>query len=45
MRHLLAQADVNVNLLRSRLGELLDQLPQVQGTAGEVHVSNDLGAC
>jgi ATP-dependent Clp protease ATP-binding subunit ClpB len=43
VRHLLAQADVNVNLLRSQLGELLDQAPQVQGTAGEVHVSNDLG--
>jgi ATP-dependent Clp protease ATP-binding subunit ClpB len=43
VRHLLAQADVNVNLLRSQLGELLDRLPQVQGTAGEVHVSNDLG--
>ena len=43
VRHLLAQADVNVNLLRSRLGELLDQLPQVQGVAGDVHVSNDLG--
>ena len=43
VRHLLAQADVNVNLLRSQLGELLDQLPQVEGAAGEVHVSNDLG--
>jgi len=43
VRHLLAQADVNVNLLRSRLGEMLDQLPQVQGAAGDVHVSNDLG--
>jgi ATP-dependent Clp protease ATP-binding subunit ClpB len=43
VRHLLAQADVNVNLLRSQLGELLEKLPQVQGTAGEVHVSNDLG--
>ncbi|MDH3871340.1 MAG: hypothetical protein OEU44_03905, partial [Gammaproteobacteria bacterium] len=43
VRHLLAQADVNVNLIRSRLGELLDQLPQVRGTAGEVHISNDLG--
>jgi len=42
-RHLLAQADVNVNLFRSRLGDLLDQLPTVAGTAGEVHVSNDLG--
>ncbi len=43
VRHLLVQADVNVNLFRSRLGELLDQLPQVQGMAGDVHVSNDLG--
>jgi len=43
VRHLMAQADVNVNLLRSRLGELLDKLPQVQGVAGDVHLSNDLG--
>jgi ATP-dependent Clp protease ATP-binding subunit ClpB len=43
VRHLLAQADVNVNLLRSQLGELLEKLPQVQGAAGDVHVSNDLG--
>jgi ATP-dependent Clp protease ATP-binding subunit ClpB len=43
VRHLLTQADVNVNLFRSRLGELLEQLPQVEGAAGEVHVSNDLG--
>ena len=43
VRHLLSQADVNVNMFRSRLSELLDQLPQVEGTAGEVHVSNDLG--
>jgi ATP-dependent Clp protease ATP-binding subunit ClpB len=43
VRHLLSQADVNVNLFRSRLGELLDKMPQVQGTAGEVHLSNELG--
>jgi ATP-dependent Clp protease ATP-binding subunit ClpB len=43
VRHLLAQADVNVNLLRSQLGEMLDKLPQVHGSAGEVHISNDLG--
>jgi ATP-dependent Clp protease ATP-binding subunit ClpB len=43
MRHLLSQADVNVNLFRSRLNELLDQLPQVEGAAGDVHISNDLG--
>jgi ATP-dependent Clp protease ATP-binding subunit ClpB len=43
VRHLLTQADVNVNLLRSQLGEQLDQTAQVEGTAGEVHISNDLG--
>ncbi|MBA2408760.1 MAG: ATP-dependent chaperone ClpB [Gammaproteobacteria bacterium] len=43
VRHLLTQADVKVNRLRSQLGEALDRLPQVQGaSAGEVHVSNDL---
>jgi len=42
VRHLLTKAGSNVNLLRSRLGEALDQLPQVEGAAGEVHVSNDL---
>ncbi|MDA1107191.1 MAG: ATP-dependent chaperone ClpB [Proteobacteria bacterium] len=42
VRHLLAQADVNVNRLRSQLGEMLERLPSVEGTAGEVHVSNDL---
>jgi ATP-dependent Clp protease ATP-binding subunit ClpB len=43
LRHLLAQADVNVNMLRSQLGEALDRLPQVQGAGGELHISNDLG--
>ncbi len=44
LRPLLAQAEVNINLLRSRLGEALDHLPTVQGgAAGEVHISNDLG--
>ncbi len=43
VRHLLMQSDVNVNLLRSQLGEALDKLPQVQGTDGDLHISNDLG--
>jgi len=43
VRHLLVQSDVNVNRLRSALGEALDRLPQVQGMAGDVHVGNDLG--
>jgi len=43
VRHLLTQADVNVNQLRSALGEALDRLPSVQGSAGEVYPSNELG--
>ena len=31
VRHLLNSAGVRVNLLRSRLGEALDQLPSVEG--------------
>ncbi|OOZ43019.1 ATP-dependent chaperone ClpB [Solemya elarraichensis gill symbiont] len=42
-RHLLSSADVNVNQLRSRLGEMLERLPSVEGHAGDVTVSNDLG--
>ena len=42
VRHLLQQAGVNVNLLRSQLGEAVDRLPTVTGDGGEVHVSNDL---
>ena len=42
VRHLLAQANVNTNLLRSQLGEQMDRLPVVEGTSGEVHISNDL---
>jgi ATP-dependent Clp protease ATP-binding subunit ClpB len=42
VRPLLVKAAVNVNKLRSDLGALLDRLPRVEGTPGEVHVSNDL---
>jgi ATP-dependent Clp protease ATP-binding subunit ClpB len=42
-RHLLDKAGVNVNLLRSQVGEALDRLPKVEGVAGEVHISNELG--
>ncbi len=42
VRHLLAKAGANVNLLRSQLGEGVDRLPQVEGTPGEVHISNEL---
>ncbi|WP_303908489.1 ATP-dependent chaperone ClpB [Thiohalomonas denitrificans] len=40
-RHLLSEAGVNVNTLRSRLGEALERLPQVEGIGGDVHISND----
>ncbi|MHB1240450.1 MAG: ATP-dependent chaperone ClpB [Gammaproteobacteria bacterium] len=43
VRHLLTKADVNVNRLRSQLGEALDRQPQVEGTAGDVSISNELG--
>ncbi|HIP68226.1 MAG TPA: ATP-dependent chaperone ClpB [Chromatiales bacterium] len=42
VRPLLNKAGVNVNQLRSHLGEAMDALPQVQGAAGDVHISNDL---
>jgi ATP-dependent Clp protease ATP-binding subunit ClpB len=42
VRHLLAKADINVNQLRSAVGEALDRFPQVEGTGGDVQVSNDL---
>ena len=42
VRPLLAKADVNVNLLRSQLGEALDRLPKVEGAGGDVQISNAL---
>ena len=42
VRPLLAQADVNINLLRSHLGEALDRLPRVEGAGGDVQISNAL---
>ncbi len=41
VRQLLAHAGVNVNGLRSALGDTLDHLASVSGTGGDVHVSND----
>jgi len=42
-RPLLARAGVNINQLRLQLMEALDRLPRVEGTGGEVHLSNDAG--
>lgn len=35
VRPLLAQAGVNVQLLRSQLNQVLDRLPQVEGAGGK----------
>ena len=40
--HLLLQADVNVNLLRSQIGEALDTLATIGEPTGEVQLSSDL---
>ena len=40
---ILTKAGVNLNLLRSQLGDALDRIPSVEGTPGEVHVGNELG--
>ena len=42
MRHVLTKAKINVNQLRAGLGQLLDRIPQIEGTAGDVHISKDL---
>jgi ATP-dependent Clp protease ATP-binding subunit ClpB len=42
VRGLLTKAGVNVNLLRSQLGDAVDRLPKVEGAGGEVHVGNAL---
>jgi len=41
--HLLRQAGVDGALLRDELDQALDQLPKVEGTAGDIIPSNDLG--
>ena len=43
VRHLLAQTGLNVNALRSQVGIALDSLPRVDGVAGDIQVSNELG--
>ena len=39
---MLAQAGVNVPLLRQRVGETLDALPSVKGQEGNINVSHEL---
>jgi ATP-dependent Clp protease ATP-binding subunit ClpB len=42
VRGLLTKSGVNVNLLRSQLGDAVDRMPKVEGTGGDVHIGNDL---
>ena len=42
VRGLLTKSGVNVNLLRSQLGEAIDRLPKVEGSGGEIHIGTEL---
>ncbi|NDF86710.1 MAG: AAA family ATPase, partial [Gammaproteobacteria bacterium] len=42
VRPLLVKAGGNLPRLRSDLGAALERLPKVEGTPGEIHISNDL---
>ncbi|MFT4606594.1 MAG: ATP-dependent Clp protease ATP-binding subunit ClpB [Urechidicola sp.] len=42
IRPLFTHAGINLNLLRSQLGELLEKQARVEGTNGELHISNAL---
>ncbi len=42
VRSILVKAGVDVRSLRSQLGQALDQLPQVEGTGGDVQPGNEL---
>lgn len=42
IRPILTKANVNISQLRSALDSAINHLPQVEGTPGEVHISNEL---
>ncbi|MDB6061655.1 MAG: ATP-dependent chaperone ClpB [Verrucomicrobiaceae bacterium] len=42
-RPLLTQAGANISRLKTALSGALERLPKVQGTPGDIHMSNDLG--
>ena len=42
VRGLLTKSGVNVNLLRSQLGVVIDRMAKVEGSAGEVHIGQEL---
>jgi len=43
VRPLLAQSGININGLRTALDRTLDKLARVEGSGGQIHVSNELG--
>ncbi len=43
VRPLFTHAGVNINLMRSQLAELLEKQARVEGSAGDLHISNALG--
>ncbi len=42
IRAILMQANANIPSLRSQLDSSIQRLPKVEGTGGEIHISNDL---
>src|SRR5437899_9850322 len=42
IRPILAKANVNIASLRSQLDAAINRLPKVEGTGGEIHISNEL---
>ena len=42
IRSILTKANVNIPHLRSQLDTAIDKLPKVEGTGGDVHISNEL---
>lgn len=39
VNHLLMQSGVNVNIVRSQLGEALERLSSIENSSGDVHLS------
>jgi ATP-dependent Clp protease ATP-binding subunit ClpB len=42
VRQVLTKANVNIANLRTQLDSAINKLPQVEGTGGEIHISNEL---
>ncbi|MBV8801459.1 MAG: ATP-dependent chaperone ClpB [Gammaproteobacteria bacterium] len=42
IRPILTKANINIANLRTLLDSAINQLPQVEGTGGEIHISNEL---